>query len=1087
MFIFSGILQETHFENFSSASTPRKKKKKKNKDGKRGRSLKSSRSRDDINSVTAQSLATSVSCEMINDDGSLSSATDVYDKKADFSSNKLKYVKREPPEGRPNGENSQSKSRNTSNKQQLNNIPDRTFDESFQTEDDLSSVVSSVFSSSSASVLKTPKKNKSSSKEVFKKCQSNEEKLGETIKIEIDKKQLADYTVYRLSNTFFRPKVYAVKKKLAERVERLMLKNNNFLKKLLKSEFDMISCLEAFEKFGVDDVLDDDEYKNISVREGCGGLKVKRIQKKTPDGKTKYDWLKRSFEPTIELNENINSIQNPTSPKNTPFYKKNDINLSKFKSKSPVKNTSPSYATNTMKNLNFNNVSERNQYNSKQNYKIHNNDIFTENNDLTKNSHFQTKIFSTFEDMITDNESLKNTVGTHSKMFSAISVNDIIKKMDEIHLNKNGIAPNFVQNHKTDLKNSTNFYPRNYQNHLGSETEINTNNNNNYIDDSFESDSFDDVSSEHNSETTVLQTRNNSAINGKSRFNYETNTHNDIYQNNFNRHDCGNLNKNEKIMSKRSFNDQNDTRSTSDLSTEDSSDNEQSSGESIDGEIFEILLNMNNIDKKNLKLILEGGNAVGLVVHKCSEAWQYAGLKELDEIVEIAGVKIDGKTKEAVYSILKNHIQNTNSTILKMIVRRGNMIRVGELINKTRNEGGDRFFVEANFDFEETNKNDRNWKDGASLDSGYAENGNDFKKDVLSFKKGDKFCVIDSKPDKCEGWWKVARADFRPGSQSRKHNAKHFLNEGFIPNKLNALFYLTNKFIFDSTKRSGTFMRSFRRQKSNPSAIPDFTAYYHVMLFPISHKKPVFISGLFSDSICRKLINDSPGLYEIPLKVVEMNRQQVLSDNEQNSHPLINVEALEEIMLKNKHPVCCISPKTIEYLKNKTEIDSILLLMSSPNKNITKEISKQLKGSSISNQSSSLFEESIKFEKKYAHLFDARLSFSSDNSWFSILKDTITKLQVIPRWKRVELIDDEDDSKIYRKKVNDDNLLPFIPFNKRISKTTDDLPEIQLDTSKSSLNKEQSMPQNMKSASSLANIFSGHITSPKKGRIQFKF
>lgn len=59
-----------------------------------------------------------------------------------------------------------------------------------------------------------------------------------------------------------------------------------------------------------------------------------------------------------------------------------------------------------------------------------------------------------------------------------------------------------------------------------------------------------------------------------------------------------------------------------------------------------------------------------------------------------------------------------------------------------------------------------------------------------------------------------------------------------------------------------------------------------------------------------------------------------------------------------------------------------------------------------------MYEESTKFERLHNAVFDAIVPFKVDSSWFSLLKDTIDRIQRLPRWEvvapRTPAEDDEE-------------------------------------------------------------------------------
>ena len=1130
-----------------------------------------------MSTITSQSQATSLSYDTLNDlEGYSIDGRSVHGDGGEGSSNG-KHLKSPRGKGKSKKNKNSAVSRNKKGNLSADNV--------METEDDESSMMSSVLSSSSSSF--TPKKVKKTqngvSKSLEKRLNKSNKKLKdeivEVIKIDIDRDQLQECTLISFSGAERGVMTYVVRKWLCQKIERLIIKKNNFLKKLAKSGFDLIESLQGYEEFGEEDVVEGRVCGGLMVTQGCGGMMVKRIRQGVVDGKIKYDWLRENVEATNETLESISAtlkqVSRTSSPKKAFQKRGNDLaNNATIIPRSPRKVKSPnptSFNQSTLNNNNNNNNNNNsNIFNNDKNTHNNNNNInikpidnnlrsFNNNKPVTKNiNNFPSTYkmnnnnkniannnkITKVDDIITDNESLRLNVGTNSKMFSAISVNDIINDFDN-KLNFNA-APQFntYQHNGTTKHNNNNNNQNNNNHHQNNNNNININNNNNnflnnniiskhpfvqqtqnqnvisrdnnnnnnnnnntdntdyYEDDSFDDVSSDDASSYHNNHDSTLRyhgnnangwvgNNNNTSVsfqantdnnNNKNNFNFNTNN---INNNNFNINNNNMVNVNSGVnpgqqnaLNNNTSNEYNNGNGYGEDEKEEEEEEEDDGG--MDGSLgaggfVEVVLQTTKT--KGDWVVLEGGNVVGVVVKRCSTEWCEAGLRELDEVVQVGGARVDGKTKEAVYAMLGKTVGDAK----RMKVRRECLGRVSDILNKVKSQGGDRFFVEANFDFEEESKD---WKDGASVDSGYAGSGGDGKKDVLSFKKGDKFCVTDSKPEKTEGWWRVVRADFRPGAQSAKSSAKHHLNEGFIPNKSNATRFITHKHLLSSHKRSGTLMRSFRKHKTSPSTITDVMPYHPVMLAPTNHKRPVFISGLFSDSICRRLIADSPGLYEIPLRVVEINQLTPPTTTNGATIPRVDVTALQEIMLKNKHPVCCVSPPGLDYLKHHTDLDPILLLMSAPTKSVVKEVARQLKGPQTQLQWSSLLEESGKFEKKNAFLFDARLSFTPDFSWFSVLKDTVNKLQVIPRWKRVELIDEDDDNDDDARLRADNDHDSFIPLNKRISKTTDDLPQAPL---KSNFKKDPKPTDGINSAPSLVNLFSSHVITPKKGRIQFRF
>jgi len=92
-----------------------------------------------------------------------------------------------------------------------------------------------------------------------------------------------------------------------------------------------------------------------------------------------------------------------------------------------------------------------------------------------------------------------------------------------------------------------------------------------------------------------------------------------------------------------------------------------------------------------------------------------------------------------------------------------------------------------------------------------------------------------------------------------------------------------------------------------------------------------------------------------------------------------------------------------------------------------------------------MFEEACKFEKQNGDSFDAIVPYKTDNSWFSLLKDTIDRIQKLPRWEVVPTAREcstgqnnspSPDVSWTGKSTPDGNNNSL-----RVSKTTDDVPD----------------------------------------------
>lgn len=386
---------------------------------------------------------------------------------------------------------------------------------------------------------------------------------------------------------------------------------------------------------------------------------------------------------------------------------------------------------------------------------------------------------------------------------------------------------------------------------------------------------------------------------------------------------------------------------------------------------------LRNSDKK-LGFSIVGGNHDGIFVHSVHKH-SSSSLKAGEQIMEVNGRGMTGKTKEEVYKLFETLTLNSEKVALVLTDERMGMYQD---IVKNGGAGGDRFYVKAKF----TN------------DTG--------KKKDLTVREGDVFCVLDSFPDKYDGFWRAQKmtTTFRKSDD---------LNVGLIPNRQKAdQLALKQHLSSASGSRNGTFMRSFRRAKSaeklsQKGKLNESTDNFNTSLTiigyervsqaaPSKRKRPVIVLGLFCDVVIDNLVNNSNLFFRPPSSINLENSNADFDDAP------IDLEVLQGLMndpenYEKRHLLTIMNPATIDFLRKKTYIDPIVVFISPVSKNIVKSVKNQL-APQFNKSVSHLFEEASKFEKGYSHLFSSIVSYTPDEWWFFHLKEAITYCQQQGLW-----------------------------------------------------------------------------------------
>ena len=406
---------------------------------------------------------------------------------------------------------------------------------------------------------------------------------------------------------------------------------------------------------------------------------------------------------------------------------------------------------------------------------------------------------------------------------------------------------------------------------------------------------------------------------------------------------------------------------------------------------------------------LAGGNKVGIFI--CDVQYnspaERAGLKIGDKLIKVNGLDYTCLSREeAVQHILS--IQN----MVEMVV--ANSPEEYEP-NAFDPHGGDSFYIRTHFNLSSKNPND------------------------LTFKINDILHVTDTLYNGVIGQWVASRLN--------KNGETGEEVKGTVPNKVNAeqlvqtastieQLYSTDEKSNESaptfslgasarmsirmklsgrntlSKRSKSASRSnqdneqlAKVSKANTFYSNKFTAYERVVLKEVNFVRPIVIFGPLADVAREKLKNEFPNKYQIP------ECYSTDSENNNQSSGVIKLASIKSIIEKGRHCLLDITPNAVDHL-NYAQYYPICIFLKSQSRNHTKEL-RQKYAKNLKNKSSKrLYDNSIKLETFYSHLFTGTIQLES-SQWFKKLKDTIETQQMQPIWitQDSELISRTNESK----------------------------------------------------------------------------
>ena len=377
-----------------------------------------------------------------------------------------------------------------------------------------------------------------------------------------------------------------------------------------------------------------------------------------------------------------------------------------------------------------------------------------------------------------------------------------------------------------------------------------------------------------------------------------------------------------------------------------------------------------------------GGNADGVFIYniKAGSNSDNVGLKTGDKILKINGESVVGKTKEEVHLLLKS-VRN----VLDLVVRHRY-----EVYKSVIDSGGmgDSFHVRSNFEYKPL------------------RNGE------MCVTPGDIFAVRDTLPGGRFGFWKATKINAGPHDQQN----------GLIPNMHKAEQIVLDERMSQlktfEKEKGGFLKRGFKRSKSldrmkKGKSSEDISiegkkiAYERLEHRAAAFRRPILLLGLFCDVVRDMLQRESPGIFHVPPTDIE-----IPTTTKTGTIEPLNVEAIRNIIAENRHCLTIVSPNAIEYLQ-KTDLNPMVIYLAPGNKSTLKVVRSKL-NPTCNKKIGYLYDESLTFERQFSYLFTASVTYTGDDTWYPLLKDTIHRIQNQPQWQTVTepsipLDEDDDD------------------------------------------------------------------------------
>ncbi|KAI1292645.1 Tight junction protein ZO-1 [Halotydeus destructor] len=363
---------------------------------------------------------------------------------------------------------------------------------------------------------------------------------------------------------------------------------------------------------------------------------------------------------------------------------------------------------------------------------------------------------------------------------------------------------------------------------------------------------------------------------------------------------------------------------------------------------------------------LTGGNEVGIFVTAvqpgCPAFLQ--GLMPGDKILRVNNVEFQGMTREeAVLFLLSVQDQ------VEMIVS----FRRDEYEDVVSNHRGDNLYIRTHFTYQSTNKGE------------------------LGFNSGEIFRVVDTLYGGVVGSWKVHRLN----------RSNQEVQKGLIPNKSRAEALAAEEQAEkakkaengECTSRHSFFKRrSARRTKSLTKdhwedvvfgeGSSKFPPYERVSLKHPGFIRPVVIFGALADVARDKLMKDYPDKYSTP------QTESPADDAIKGTAPktgIVRLSSIKEIVEKGKHALLDITPSAVNRL-NYAQFYPLVIFLRADSKSVVKELRSRYP-KTVQKSSRKLFDQAVKLEKLWSHVFTSNIALTSADLWYKKLREAIEKQQ----------------------------------------------------------------------------------------------
>ncbi|XP_052785868.1 tight junction protein ZO-1-like isoform X3 [Mya arenaria] len=388
-----------------------------------------------------------------------------------------------------------------------------------------------------------------------------------------------------------------------------------------------------------------------------------------------------------------------------------------------------------------------------------------------------------------------------------------------------------------------------------------------------------------------------------------------------------------------------------------------------------------------LGLRLAGGNSTGIFVASVQpgSGAEREGLTDGDHIMKANDKDIVGLTREEAVTYLTSL---EGMVTLYVQYKKEDFDRI-----MSSHEAGDSFYIRTHFNYEQ-------------LEPG-----------ELSFVQGDIFHIKDTLFRGVVGSWLAVRMG-RNNQETQK---------GIIPNKNRAeQLAISNQGTSEEEKENSPskgrgllFKRKAARRSKSLSKDhwedvifahlqTKFPAYERVVLKDCGFVRPVVIFGPLADVARERILKDMPDKFQSP------QSEHHADDERKGRSGIIRLGSIRDVINRRKHCLLDVTPHNVDRL-NFAAFSPIVVFLKSDCKTTVKEIrAKWAKGSSKNPKK--MYEQSLKLEKYYQHLFTATVTHNSSETWYKKLVDMIELQQQQQIWMS-EKKPDED--------ITDDYLFPM--------------------------------------------------------------